>query len=137
MTDRKVRCAFANGSTNLATKKAELPTFCKERNCSGVFRDSLPICENFILPISGRERLQSVKALYEFSKERISISAAEFNLKEFLECGDPEVVCMAARALFRHYNNLNDEKGKKSLLSNKDPDVRKGIREEIKIFLGN
>ena len=135
MNNRKIKCAFITSSTNGVTKKAEPPDLCKKKGCAGIFRDRLPKCESFLLP-PGSEGLQAIKTIYEFARERISISGTEEALGFCLASTDSEIVVMATRTLFRHYHNLGNQESKSKLARRKDPNIRRGIMQELKEISG-
>lgn len=45
---QELRCVWRNSSTGKKSGVGERPRMCRERNCSGIFRDKKPECEDFI-----------------------------------------------------------------------------------------
>ena len=130
MSDVKVTCTWVRGSSAKKTLKNGRPGICREKNCPGVF-DRLPECESFMLPIGGPDRLKTVEAVYRLAKNGIDISSVENDLRNLFGSADPEVVIMAARALFRHYHNVGNQSLRSDLVRSSNPDIRKGIKEEL------
>jgi len=143
MNNIKLKCSFVTGSTNEVTQKAELPGPCKRKGCAGVFIGKLPMCEQFLdgkllLALHSNEKIAAAKVWLELAREGVDISVAIHSLIQEIELPkNDETVAICAAALFRHHHNLGNDTSKNELTRNRNPDVRKGIRDELKDILRN